>query len=146
VVDPVVALEKAALTHLKADAAVTAVIPAAQLYTYDGAPPSPPKPFAKPGTSIAAPLTGHRRRRDIRFTIFVRADARQDGAGTVLETARDHMGRCVSVIVDSLYRARLPIPGGNAKLVLINDIRRMVDGEQDALEANIEFRARLMAG
>lgn len=144
--DPVVALEKAALAHLKADAGVLAVFPAAQIYTSDGAPATPPKPFLKPGTPIASPLTGHRRRRDVRFTIFIRADARRNGTNDIVETARDHMGRCVDAVVNSLYRARLPIPGGTAKLILVNDIRRAVGGEKDAQEANIEFRARVMAG
>lgn len=144
--DLLVALEKAALAHLKADAAVTAVIPAARLYASDRAPATPAVPFAKPGTPIAGPLTGHRRRRESRFTMYVRADARKNGSGAIVETARDHMGRCVAAITSSLYRARLAIPGGNAQLLLINDIRRLVDGETEAMEANVEFRARVMAG
>lgn len=143
--DLVVALEKAVLAHLRNDPSVIAVIPADSLHAYDGAPPSPPRPFAKPGTQITSPLTGHRRRRNARFTMYVRADTRKHGAQTV-ETARDHLGRCAGVIIDSLYRSRVPIEGGTAKLVLVNDIRRMVDGEKDSMEANIEFRARVMAG
>nr|WP_245646564.1 hypothetical protein [Sphingomonas soli] len=119
------------------------MIPAAQLYRK--APASPTKPFAKPGTAISGPLTGHRKRRDIRLPIYIRADARKIGT-TIVEEAEDHMSRCAAAIMDSLYRARLPVPGGTAKFVLINDIRRMVDGEADAMEANIEFRARVMAG
>ena len=142
--DLVVALEKAVLTHLKADPAVTAVIPASQIYPQQ-APSSPAKPFVKPGTQIAGPLTGHRQRREIRFPLYVRADMRKNGAGAVIESARDHMGRCVGAIVDSLYRARLVVAGGTAQFVLVNDVRRMVDGEADAMEANIEFRARVMA-
>lgn len=144
--DLVVALEKAALSHLKADALVAAIIPAVQIYPYGGAPATPPKPFVIPGSPVTSPLTGHRQRREVRFTLYVRADARKNASGALLETARDHMSRCVGAIVDSLYRARLPIPGGTAKLVLVNDIRRMVDGETEAMEANIEFRARVMAG
>lgn len=145
-VDLVVALEKAALSHLRNDPAVTAIIPAVQLFASDGAPAVPPKPFAKPGTPITGPLTGHRRRRDVRFTLYVRADARKNGGGETIETVRDHMGRCVGALVDSLYRSRLPVPGGTAKLVLINDIRRLVDGDTGAMEANVEFRARIIAG
>jgi hypothetical protein len=142
--DLVVPLEKAVLAWLKADAAVTAIIPTTQIYP-QRAPATPLKPFCKPGTQIAAPYTGHRRRREIRFPVYIRADARKNGS-EIIETARDHMGRCVGAIVDSLYRARLPVSGGTAQFVLINDIRRMVDGEADAMEGNIEFRARVMAG
>lgn len=145
--DLVVAVEKAALTHLKADATVTVVIPAAQLYAQDTAPATPPKPFAKPGTPIEAPFTGHRKRRDIRFTMYVRADARKNGSGATIETARDHMGRCVSAITDSLYRSRLSVPGGTARFELLpGGARRMVDGETEAMEANIPFRVKVMAG
>lgn len=142
--DLIVAVEKAALAHLKADASVTAVIPAAQLFSQD-APANPPKPFAKPGTPIARPFTGHRRRREIRFSWFIRADARFSGSA-MIETARDHMGRCAGALMDSLYRARLPVEGGTAHFMLNNDIRRQVDGEPDALEANIEFIVKVVAG
>lgn len=143
--DLLVAVEKAALTHLKADTGFTAVIPSAQILTSDGH-ANPPKPFVKPGTAIVGPYTGHRRRRDIRFPFYIRADVRKSGTGVVLELARDHMGRCVSALCDSLYKARLPVPGGTAHFELVNDIRRKVDGEADALEANIEFRVKVMAG
>lgn len=143
--DLLVAVEKAALTHLKADAAFVAVIPAAHILTSDGV-ATPPKPFVKPGTAIVGPYTGHRRRRDIRFPWYIRADVRKSGSGVVLELARDHMGRCVAALCDSLYRARLTVPGGTARFELVNDIRRKVDGEADALEANIEFRVKVMAG
>lgn len=143
--DPVVELRRAALRHLAADGTVTAVIPVAQHYP-EAAPANPTKPFLKSGTPIAGPLTGHRRRRTVRFPIYVRADARRSANGAMIETSADHMGRCVSAIVNSLYRARVPIPGGTAKLTLVNDIRRNVDGETDAMEANIEFSARVMAG
>ncbi|WP_447724627.1 hypothetical protein [Sphingomonas koreensis] len=142
--DLLVAVEKAALAHLKADAAFVAVIPAAQILTSDGS-AVPPKPFVKPGTAIVSPYTGHRKRRAIRFPLYIRADARKSGTGAVLELARDHMGRCVDALCDSLYRARLPVSGGTARFELINDIRRKVDGEADALEANIEFRVVVMA-
>lgn len=140
-----VAVEKAALAHLKADASFVAIIPAANVLTSDGV-ANPPKPFIKPGTAIVRPFTGHRQRRDIRFPLYIRADVRKSGSGVVLELARDHMGRCVAALCDSLYRARLPVPGGTAQFELVNDIRRKVDGEADALEANIEFRVKVMAG
>lgn len=139
--DLVVEVEKAVLAHLKADPAVAAIL---TIYTQQ-APATPTKPFVKPGTQIAGPLTGHRRRRDIRFPLFVRADARMVN-NQLVESARDHMGRCVSAVVDSLYRSRLRVFGGTAKFVLVNDIRRNVDGEADAMEANIEFRVRAIAG
>lgn len=143
--DLLVAVEKAALAHLKADTAFTAVIPAAQILTSDGG-ATPPRPFVKPGTAVARPYTGHRRRRDIRFPFYIRADVRKSGTGAVLELARDHMGRCVTALCDSLYKARLPVPGGTAHFELVNEIRRKVDGEADAREANIEFRVKVMAG
>lgn len=143
--DLVVPLEKAVLAHLKEDTVVTAVIPETQIYPQQ-APANPVKPYAKPGTQIAGPLTGHRRRREVRFPLYVRADVRKNEFEQEIETARDHLGRCVGAIVDSLYRARLTVAGGTAQFILVNDVRRMVDGEAGAMEANIEFRARLMAG
>lgn len=143
--DLLVAAEKAALTHLKNDAAFVAIIPAANVLTSDGA-ANPARPFVKPGTAVTAPYTGHRKRRSIRLPFYIRADARMNGQGGKVETARDHMGRCVEALCDSLYRARLMVPGGTAKFMLLNDVRRKVDGEADALEANIEFRVTVVAG
>lgn len=143
--DITVAVEKAALAHLKNDAEFVAVIPAASVLTSDGV-ANPTRPFVKPGTAITGPYTGHRQRRSIRLPFYIRADARMNGQGGMVETARDHMGRCVGALCDSLYHARLTVPGGTAKFMLLNDVRRKVDGEADALEANIEFRVTVVAG
>lgn len=143
--DLLVAVEKAALSHLKDDAAFTAVIAAASVLTSDAGVVTA-RPFIKPGTAIVGPLTGHRQRRSLRLPFYIRADARKNGGGAVLELARDHMGRCIDALCQSLYRARLSVPGGTAQFVLVNDVRRRVDGEEDALEANVEFRVRVMAG
>lgn len=143
--DLLVAVEKAVLSHLKADAAFTAVIPAGNVLASDAGIPTT-KPFVKPGTAIDGPYTGHRQRRSIRFPIYIRADVRKNAQGATLERARDHMGRCVGALCASLYKARLPVTGGTAHFELVNGIRRKVDGEADALEANIEFRVTVMAG
>lgn len=143
--DLLVAVEKAVLAHLKTDDSFVAVIPVAQILTSDAG-ATPARPFVKPGTAVVGPYTGHRMRRSMRFPFYIRADVRKSGTGAVLELARDHMGRCVEALCASLYRARLPVPGGSARFELVNDIRRKVDGEADALEANVEFRVVVVAG
>lgn len=142
--DALVTVEKAALAHLKADAAFTAVIPSANVHTSDGV-ALPAVPFIKPGAAISSPLYGRKRWRDIRLPFYIRANARTVNKVRV-ETARDHMGRCVHALCESLVQARLSVPDGEARFILINDIRRIVDGEADCLEATIEFRVRLLVG
>lgn len=143
--DLVVAVDKAVFAHLRSDVTVTSVIPLAQVYRRDSIPALPPIPFLVPGTPISAPFTGHRRRRSMRYPVYIRADQRGPESAPT-ELAGDHMGRCVEAVTNSLYKARLTVPGGTAHFELVNDIRRKVDGEKTALEANIEFRVVVMAG
>jgi hypothetical protein len=81
----------------------------------------------------------------VRWTIHAFAKARYNAGGAMIETAEDHIGRVVSGIKKALHRTPLLIPGGVAKMRLINDQRQTYGSEADAFHAIVEFRAKMMA-
>lgn len=137
--DLVTEVRRAVLIRLKNDPAVTELVPAASIYP-QSPPALPSSPFIKTGVLIASPHAGRRDGRSVRVPIYIRANALPSMTG------EDHIGLIAGAVAESLYRARLSVLGGTAKFTLINDIRRQVDGEASAYEANIEFRANLIAG
>lgn len=135
-------LRRAVLAELRNHPGLLELVPKASIYRQT-APANAAPPFVKPGTMIATPgptLGGER----IRLPIFVVAGARKQGA-KVVEFPEDHIGRIVANVKDALSRRILATPSGQAKLRLVNDIRRQRDGQADVYEANIEFEAKMLA-
>lgn len=142
--DPVTELRRATLIRLKSDAAYTALIPATRTYGQT-APAAPVWPFLKTGVPITTPrLAACLNGAEIRHTLHVFAAARMNGAGSVVETADDHIGRIIAAVKASLDGATLSAPAGSFRLRLISD-QRLTDEEPDAFHGVIEFRARFSA-
>ncbi|GGO96562.1 DUF3168 domain-containing protein [Stakelama pacifica] len=137
-------LRRAILISLKADSAVTALVPATSIYG-QSAPATPPWPFIKAGTPIDGPQDAScQRGESIRWTLHVFAGSRKQG-GAEVETVEDHIGRIMAAIKKNLHRQTLTFTDGKATLRYINS-QRLIDGDASQLHGIIEFRAKVMTG
>lgn len=134
-------LRRVVLPGLKAESELVALVPKASMYGMR-MPSNPTRPFLKLGTTIATPgptLAGER----IRLPVYIESEGRWDG-NALVETAEDHIGRIIFLVKHVLHRRVFPVPSGDAKLRVINDIRRLSD-DASRIEANLEFAAKMMA-
>lgn len=136
---------RAVLTALKADAGVTALVPATSIH---GQVPldTPTWPFIKMGAISfgaldAACVAGG----EGRITVHAFAKATRNGSGAITASAEDNAGLIQAAIEAALHRAKLPIADGNLTLRHNNSILLVDGGEADAFHAVTDFRARIIA-
>ena len=104
-------VRRAVLPALKADAGVTALIPAASIYP-SVVPLSRTLPFTRYGAPIATPFRASGlNSSSVRVTIHAFTGPLMDGAQT-LETAEDRSWRMAAAITTGLDGRVLPIEGG----------------------------------
>lgn len=138
-------LRRAALTQLRNDPALTAIIPKASIYN-GSAPLTPAWPFILWGATIAAPfeatcLAGE----DTRCTVHAFVGPRKNAAGGTLETGEDQVGRVAVALKNALHRRTLSIPSGTATLRQIS-VNRLRDGQAaDEWHLVADFRAKIVA-
>lgn len=136
--------EKAALTALKADASLTAIIPAASIDPYAEA---PAWPFIRlDGTQAIPQGRGCTARSEVTFMLHAFAKPIRDGAGAISETARDHVGRISDAITEAL-QAHAYEYNGRRYSFTVRSSRIMMDGaEADAWHGIVNVLAKVYAG
>lgn len=134
-------VRRAVLTRLKANAALTAAVPASSINPL-GAPVWPfiilrtPRTVRLRATGVNAGT--------VAFDLHAFARARLDGSGAMVETAEDYAGRIGGLIEAALADARFMFEGV-AMRVSLSDMRLLEDDEPDALHYFAQVNARILA-
>lgn len=120
-------VRRALLTRLKADLALTALVPAASINP-TGVPTWPFIVLRSPVTQRlkAACVNGGQGSWDVHAFAGVRLDA-----GSVVETAEDHAGRIGAAIETALADNWLELPDNAKVRIRLSDIRLLQDGDPD---------------
>lgn len=138
-------VRRAVLARLKADAALTALVPAARIYP-QAVPGSPVWPFIKLGPPLTLPFSATCAESSGTVSLDVHAFARaRESGGTAVETAEDHASRIGAAIEASLHRAGLTLEGDETARVRLSDIQLLQDDEPDAFHYLCRVNARVLA-
>lgn len=135
-------LRAAVLTHLKADAGLTAIIPAARLYPAT-TPAQPTWPFGRFDTPQSVPL-------DLTCvagsTVTFRYHGFAKGTSNV-ETAEDEALRIAAALEHALHNRRIALPSlsTDAKITVTSAQAIMDGAEQSAWHAIVSCSARIFA-
>lgn len=137
-------VRRAVLARLKADAGLTALVPAASIYP-QAVPDEPAWPFVKLGPTgtlrlRAACVNGG----TVRVDVHAFARARESG-GAVVETAEDHASRIGAAIEAALADNRITLETGAIARVRLSDYQLMQDEEPDAFHWFAQLNARVLA-
>jgi hypothetical protein len=140
-VDLIRPVRRATLTALKDDAALTALIPAANIHPATQAGDAP-WPFMRWDAPSATPLTWGA---TVSFRLHVFGRPVFNGGGAMTETAEDFVLRALGAARRVVHRNRVPLTGGSVRLW--SDLTRaMPDGaERDAWHGIIAVTARAFA-
>ena len=137
-------VRRAVLARLKADAGLTALIPAASLFGQDAG-HAPSMPFAKLGPAFT------RRRKMagsdggvISFDVHAFARAREV-AGAVVETGEDHASRIGAAIETALNDTNITLEDGSNAHIRLSDMQLMQDDEPGAFHYLAQVNAKVMA-
>lgn len=138
-------VRRAVLQRLKADTALTALVPADSIYP-QAIPSEPTWPFIKLGPTgtlrlRAACVNGGL----VSVDVHAFARARVSG-GQVVETAEDHASRIGAAIEAALADNRITLEGGPTANIELGDIRLLQDQEPDAFHWFAQLNARVLAG
>lgn len=136
-------VRRAVLARLKADSALTALVPAASIYPQAAGEPA--WPFIKLGPTgtlrlRAACVNGGL----VSVDVHAFARARLSG-GQVVETAEDHASRIGAAIETALADNRIALEGGGTANIELGDIRLLQDQEPDAFHWFAQLNARVLA-
>lgn len=133
--------EKALLTLAKADAALTALVPATSIAP-DGTP-------SWPHIQLEAPRTQRIRAACVRgatvfFDLHVFAGPRV-ADGVEVEVAKDHIARIFARLEELFCESRLTLASGATVRVTMSDVQTLRDGEPDALHKFGQLNCRVLA-
>lgn len=138
-------VRRAVLAALKADAGLTALVPAARVYP-QAIPGEPLWPYVKLGPPLTLPFSAANARSSGEVSLDVHAFARaRESGGAVVETAEDHAGRIGAAIEAVLHRNGLTLDGGETARVRLSDIQLLQDEEPDAFHYLCRVNARVLA-
>lgn len=134
-------VRRAVLARLKADAGLTALVPAASINPVG----VPVWPFVK----LMNPITQRLRAAGVNgglvtFDIHAFARARLSG-GAEVETAEDHAGRIGAAIEAALADARFTFDTDKIVHIEISDMRLLEDEEPDAFHYFAQVNCRVLA-
>ena len=137
-------IRRAILKALKADAAVTAIVPAASVQ------PTvvpPPWPFVRYGAPSGIPIQASCVDGDeVAVALHSFAKPRYDSGGGMIETAEDHADRIGTAVMRALHRHRLPLDSGNVARVRRTGYQLLQDGaEADAWHHVANFTVRVLS-
>lgn len=137
-------VRRAVLAHLKADAALTAIVPAASIYP-STVPANPVWPFIRFDAPQSLPLDGAcYAGATVTFLLHAFAKGIKSGSATV-EYAEDHASRIASAMKLASHNRRLPVADATA-LVRVQSVRLLIDGDEpDAYHAILSCSARVLA-
>lgn len=146
--DNTLAVRKGILTLLKADAAVTAIVPAAQVYTQVAT--NPVWPFIRYGTPSVLPIRAScLDGMEMLVAVHGFAGPRWQDPATkkrMIETAEDHASRLGSVIARALDGKRFDLTNGYARIEWRGG-QLLIDGaEADAFHTVQNLRVRCVTG
>lgn len=135
---------RAALSILKANAGLTAIVPAARIYS-QRVPAVPVWPFIKQGPTQSLPVRAScTRGAVVAFTIHAFAKPRLSGTSEV-ETAEDYASRIGGAIETALDGTRTTFTGGTIRFRL-TEMQLLQDaGEADSYHYFAVVSARVMA-
>jgi hypothetical protein len=135
---------RAALSILKSNAALTAIVPAARIYS-QRVPAMPTWPFIKQGPTQSLPVRASCTRGAIvSFSIHAFAKPRMNGA-VEIETAEDYASRIGGAIEAALDSNRADFPGGTIRFRL-NEMQLLQDaGEAGSFHYFAVVSARVIA-
>lgn len=139
-------VRRAVLARLKADAALTALVPAGSIYP-QAVPGSgePEWPFIKLGPTGTLRLRAACVRGGL-VSVDVHAFARaRTSGGITQETAEDHASRIGAEIERLLDGVNLALEGGAKAKIDLGDIRLLQDSEPDAFHWFAQVNARVLA-
>lgn len=137
-------VRRAVLARLKADAALTALVPAGSIYP-QAVPAEPVRPFIKLGPTGTLRLRAACVNGGL-VTVDVHAFARaRESGGQVVETAEDHASRIGEQIERALDGVNITLEGGAKAKLDLGDIRLLQDQEPDAFHWFAQINARVLA-
>ena len=136
--------ERAAIISLKADAPLAAIVAKASI---DPVAEAPAWPFVRlDGTQALPQGRGCTARAEVSFMLHSFAKPRYNGAGAMIETARDHCGRLNSAVVEAIHHHAFVV-GGRRYRFAVRSSRLMPDGaERDAYHGIVSVMARAYQG
>lgn len=136
--------ERATIISLKADAALLAIVAKASI---DPVIEASAWPFIRlDGTQAIPQGRGCTARSEVTFALHAFAKPRYNGAGAMLETARDHAGRINSAVVEAIHNHAYEVAGRRYRLA-VRSTRLMMDGaEADAWHGIVNVIARAYQG
>lgn len=137
-------VRRAALARLKADTGLTALVPAASIYS-QAVPNEPTWPFIKLGRIgtlrlRASCVNGGLVSCDVHA--FARA---REASGRVVETAEDHASSIGAAIEGALADNRMTLDTGEILQIELSDLNLMPDAEPDAFHWFAQLNARVLA-
>jgi hypothetical protein len=136
-------VRRAVLARLKADSALTALVPAASIYPQ--AAREPEWPFIKLGPPVTLRLRAAGVNGGL-VTLDVHAFARARLTnGVEVETAEDHTSRIGAAIEAALADNRIDLEGGAVAKIELSDIRLLQDSEPEAFHWFAQVNARVLA-
>jgi len=141
--DDLLATRRAILITAKADAALTALVPATRIYPQVSPVSSPVWPFIIYGSPSGLPIRAACvNGTEVTVALHTFAHAREVN-GAVVETAEDYAARIGAVVAKTLDGKRPALPGGGYLSVLFTGSHLLIDGgETDAFHHVANFRCR----
>ena len=141
--DVLLPARRAILMTAKADANLTALVPAARIYPQASPVASPTWPFIIYGSPSGLPIRAACiDGLEITVAMHSFAAPRLQG-GSIVETAEDHAARIGAAVAKALDGKRPTLPGGGYLSILFVGSQLLIDGgEADAFHHICNFRAR----
>lgn len=140
-IDSIREVRRAMLTILKQDAAVTALVPASQLYPQT-APANHAWPFGAIGSPSGIPIVGTCLDGQ-EITVAVHGFAKpREASGAILESAEDHASRIGAAFAKALDRRKAVIPGGRMTIAWRGSQLLRDGDEAGAFHCVVNFRIR----
>ena len=142
--DPSLAVRKAALTILKADTPLIALVPAASMFT-QSPPAAPTMPFLRSGAPTFVPIRatcvdGG----DVTMAMHCFSDGRRSG-DTLVEGAEDHACHITAAMASALDGQRISYGDGSIR-IMVSGTQVMQDPEEaSAYHGIVNIRARVIA-
>lgn len=141
--DDLLAARRAILITAKADAALTALVPAARIYPQVSPVASPVWPFIIYGSPSGLPIRAACvNGTEVTVALHSFAKARMQGT-SILETAEDHAARIGAAIAKALDGKRPALPSGGYLSIRFTGSQLLIDGgEAGAFHHVANFRCR----
>ena len=141
--DALLPIRRAMLSTAKANAALTALVPAARIFSQAAPQRNPTWPFVIYGSPTGIPIRAACVD-GLEVTVAMHSFAKaRDVSGAVVETAEDHASRIGAAVVGALHGKRPTLPNGGYLRILFTSSQLLIDGgEVGAFHHVANFRVR----